>query len=154
MFSSCERQPAFIAETIQINQTDDELKRIAENARLTLSSFFRQLANHNRRGVNEHSFFVKYNFAADEGSNIETEQVWLTGIHFKNDNYYGILSNNPQNLDGLKKGDIVIFSPDLITDWMYVREGKIIGGYSIKYLLEKIPEEQRNDEQRRLLLMF
>jgi len=157
LFSSCEEQYYERSETIQLDQTEIELQRIAENARSTLSSFFRHLANYNRRGgtrAQEHSFFVKYNFAADEYNDIEMEQVWLTGIHFRNGNFYGRLVNSPHHLSGIKKGDTVIITIDLITDWMYIREGKIIGGYSIKYLLEKIPEEQRSEDQRELLKMF
>jgi uncharacterized protein YegJ (DUF2314 family) len=150
-FFSCDKQPVSEppAETIQLDRTDAELQRIAENARSTLPSFFRHLA---RPGADVHSFCIKYPFISDDGA--VSEQLWLTGIRFKNGAYFGTLANAPQRLNKMKKGDTVSFSTDLITDWMYVREGKIIGGYSIKYLLEKTPEEQRSEEQRRLLQMF
>jgi uncharacterized protein YegJ (DUF2314 family) len=54
----------------------------------------------------------------------------------------------------VNKGDTITIDTDKITDWMYVQDEKIIGGRSIKYLLEKIPENQRSDEQRKILLMF
>jgi uncharacterized protein YegJ (DUF2314 family) len=54
----------------------------------------------------------------------------------------------------MKKGDKVMFDTDTVTDWMYVRGGRIIGGDSIKYLLGKIPEDQRSDEERELLRML
>jgi uncharacterized protein YegJ (DUF2314 family) len=37
---------------------------------------------------------------------------------------------------------------------MYTCGGKIIGGYSIKYLLENIPEDQLSEEQQKILDMF
>jgi len=137
------------AETAQLGRADAELQKIAENARSTLPSFFRHLA---MPGPDVHSFCIKHPFISDNGT--VSEQLWLTGIHFKNGAYFGTLANAPRHLSKMKKGDTVSFSTDLITDWMYVREGKIIGGYSIKYLLEKIPEEQRSEEQRGLLQMF
>jgi len=148
---SCSGSSGVISETTQFEQTDPELQRIAEDARNTISSFFLHLG---RKGAEEQSFCVKYSFDTAADSRIAAEQIWLTGVHFKNGNYYGVLANNPQFLDGRKKGDTVIFSADSVTDWMYVRDGKIIGGYSIKYLLEKIPEDQRNENQRNLLNMF
>ena len=137
--------------TIQIGQTDKEIAQIAEDARNTLPGFFRQLT---RADAKEEHFCIKYPFKADEGSGVNMEQVWLTGIHFKNGIYYGFLASAPRHLSGMKKGDKVMFDTDTVTDWMYVRGGRIIGGDSIKYLLRKIPEEQRSDEERELLRML
>jgi uncharacterized protein YegJ (DUF2314 family) len=137
--------------TMQADQTDEKLAQIAEDARNTLPGFFRQLT---RADVKEEHFCIKYPFKADEDSGINMEQVWLTGIHFKNGIYYGFLASAPQHLSGMKKGDKVMFDTDTITDWMYVRGGRIIGGDSIKYLLKKTPEDQRSDEERELLRML
>jgi uncharacterized protein YegJ (DUF2314 family) len=135
---------------MQDGQYNEEILQIGEDARNTLPGFFRQLT---RGGGAEH-FCVKYPFIPDYDSGINTEQVWLTGIYFKNGIYYGILANTPRYLGNLKKGDKITFNMDEITDWMYVRDGKIIGGDSIKYLLEKTPEYQRSEGERELLRMF
>jgi uncharacterized protein YegJ (DUF2314 family) len=137
--------------TVQTDQTDKKIAQIAEDAQNTLPGFFRQLT---RADAKEEHFCIKYPFKADEGSGINMEQVWLTGIHFKNGIYYGFLASTPRHLGGMKKGDKVMFDTDTITDWMYVRGGRIIGGDSIKYLLEKTPEYQRNDKERELLRML
>jgi uncharacterized protein YegJ (DUF2314 family) len=136
---------------MQAEQTDEKILQIAEDARNTLPGFFRQLT---RANAKEEHFSIKYPFTADDGSGVNMEQVWLTGIHFKNGIYYGFLASAPRHLSGMKKGDKVMFDTDTITDWMYVRGGRIIGGDSIKYLLEKIPEDQRSDEERELLRML
>jgi uncharacterized protein YegJ (DUF2314 family) len=134
---------------MQVDQDDEEILQIAEDARNTLSGFFRHL---NRPGAGEKQFCVKYPFPT--GNDNGMEQLWLTGIYFKNGKYYGILEGSPTHLNGMKKGDTVIFEADSITDWMYIRHDKIIGGYSIKYLIEKIPENQRSDREFKLLQMF
>jgi uncharacterized protein YegJ (DUF2314 family) len=134
---------------MQMEQEDEEILQIAEDARDTLPGFFRHLI---RPGTGEKQFCVKYPFAMDNNSGME--QVWLTGIYFKNGKYHGVLANSPRQLSSIKKGDTVTFEADSITDWMYVRGDKIIGGYSIKYLLEKIPVNQRNDREHKLLQMF
>jgi len=148
---SCEK-PADLPEVtiMRADQGDAEIERIAEDARNTLPVFFRYL---NRVGAGE-DCYVKYPFIADDDSGINREQIWLTGIHFRNGRYFGVLASVPRHLSGMKKGDTVIFDIGAITDWMYVRGGKIIGGESIKYLLEKIPENQRNDKERELLQML
>jgi len=148
---SCEK-PADLPEVtvISVYQDDMELTRIAEDARNTLPVFFRYLT----RAGSSADCYVKYPFLADEGSGIDREQVWLTGIQFSNGRYFGILTSNPRHLSGMKKGDRVVFDMEAITDWMYIRSGKIIGGESIKYLLGKIPENQYNDRDRELIRML
>jgi uncharacterized protein YegJ (DUF2314 family) len=130
---------------------NEKMAQIAEDAQDTLSGFFRHL---NRTDAEEDHFCVKYPFAVDDDSGINREQLWLTGIQFKNGLYYGILANTPQHLSGMKKGDKVLFNMDNITDWMYVRGGKIMGGDSIKYLLEQIPQHQLSDSEHKLLRML
>ena len=147
-FLTASHEPARI---MQMDQADEALIRIAEDARSTLPGFFRQLTG---KRTGEKSFCVKYPFPADEESGAAIEQIWITGIHFKNGRYHGVLTSTPRHISGRKKGDRVIFEADYITDWMYVQNGKIIGGYSIQYLLEKIPESQRSNTERELLLMF
>jgi len=151
--SSNQPAPQEPARTIimQTGQTDEKIAQIAEDARNTLPGFFRQLT---RADAKEEHFCIKYPFQADNDSGITMEQIWLTGIHFKNGIYYGFLASAPRHLSGMKKGDKVMFDTDAITDWMYVRGDRIIGGDSIKYLLEKIPDDQRSDEERKLLRML
>ena len=149
---SCEKAPEPSEVTImQVYQDDAEIARIAEDARSTLPVFFRYLT---RAGAKGEYCYVKYPLMADDDSGLNMEQIWLTGIQFKNGRYFGVLASAPLHLSGMKQGDTIMFNIDAITDWMYVRGEKIIGGESIKYLLEKIPEYQRSDGERELLRML
>jgi len=137
--------------TIEIGQGDKEIERIADNARRALPIFFRNLSMP-ENGAN--NFYVKYLLSSDDGG-VEPkvrEQVWLGNIRLKNNTYYGTLANTTSSPVGKNKD--VIIDTDKITDWMYIQDGKIMGGQSIKYLLEKIPEDQRSEDQRRILRMF
>ena len=139
------------APTLHLDQTNGDLLRIAASARDTLPLFFRRLL---RPAKDESDFSVKYPFRADSGSGFSMEQIWLQNITFKDGVYYGVLANDPFYITAMKKGGIVSFSADEITDWMYIKNGKIVGGLSIKYLLEHIPEHERGDEQKEILQMF
>jgi uncharacterized protein YegJ (DUF2314 family) len=150
LFLSCQKPPQQ-ALTVHVEHPDGELLLIAEEARRALPVFFRHLS---RAEAGGESFAIKYPFKANDGSGIAREQVWLTGIHFKDGLYHGILASEPLHLDGMKRGSTVTFDVDEITDWMFVQDGKIVGGRSVKYLLEQIPDNQRTGEQRRLLQMF
>jgi uncharacterized protein YegJ (DUF2314 family) len=152
---SCEKtsEPPEAA-VARVYQDDMDIARIAEDARNTLPVFFRYLTTSGAGANAGKDCYVKYPFLADEDSGVDKEQVWLTGIQFSNGKYFGVLVNAPRHLSGMKRGDRVIFDMDTITDWMYIRGGKITGGESIKYLLEKIPEDRRSDRERELLRML
>ena len=156
LFFACQKPPAIpifaqLALTAQVEQGDITLLRIAQEARSTLHIFFRYLSRP-EQGMD--SFCIKYPLPAEDDSGIAMEQVWLTGIHFRNGEYYGLLASAPLFISSMKKGDTVLFDVEEVTDWMYVHNGKIIGGRSILYLLERTPESQYSAYHRELLAMF
>jgi len=132
---------------IEVEQSDKELERIADNARRALPTFFRNLARPEEGAGN---FFVKYPLSDDDGN---IEQVWLGNIHLNGGIYFGRLANTTKRMES-RKGASIIIDTDKVTDWMYIQDEKIIGGRSIKYLLEKIPETQRSEDQKKILKMF
>jgi uncharacterized protein YegJ (DUF2314 family) len=133
------------------DQAETGLVLIAENARNSLPVFFRRLQSPLRGDGN---FRVKYALKTGAGSAFSREQVWLSDIRYRDGVYSGVLVNTPYYVSGLAKGDRINFNIEEITDWMFTRQGKITGGLSIKYLLEQIPEYERDEEQRRILKMF
>ena len=130
---------------------DPVLDEIALEARAAISDFIRHMRNPQK---GEEQFRIKYPFPADSGSGIDKEYIWLSGITFKNGRYYGCVANRPYYISGIKEGSEAAFSMDDIADWMYLRNGKIVGGRSIKYLIEKIPPLDRDEEMERVLSSF
>jgi len=157
LWQSCQRHNPLNSAVIsrqsisEVEYDNPEILRIAREARSGFPQFFRHLT---RPNADESNFCIKYPFTEVYDNDIITEQIWLTGIRFRNGRYYGTPVNTPLHISGMRKGRAVNFSTDGITDWMFVRNGKIIGGQSIKYLLEQIPEQRRTDEQKELLLLF
>jgi uncharacterized protein YegJ (DUF2314 family) len=137
--------------TLHLDRDDPELRRIAEEARDTLPDFIRRLQSPLEGDGN---FRIKCPFKTEDGSVFGREQLWLEDIGFRDGAYHGTLANTPFYVPALKAGDTVTFQIDDITDWMYTRHGIIVGGRSIKYLLDQIPEHERDDEQRAVLAMF
>jgi len=139
------------ATIIHVDESDGEILRIAENARNTLHIFFRYL---NMAETGEDNFSVKYAFPVDANAKVSAEQIWIGNITFRNGRYYGTIASTPIYLTSIRRGDSVNFNVDLITDWMFTRNGRIIGGHSIRYLLGQIPEDERSDSQWAMLQMF
>jgi uncharacterized protein YegJ (DUF2314 family) len=123
--------------TIHRSQSDEVLLEISLQAQETFPVFIEKVQNPRPE---ERDFLVKYPFEAEPGSGFSHEQIWLGDITAKDGLYYGSIANMPYYVTHLKPGDRVLFDMSAITDWMYIRDDKIIGGLSIKYFIEQIPK--------------
>jgi uncharacterized protein YegJ (DUF2314 family) len=137
--------------TIAVESADEELAKIAEEARGSLHDFIQTLQ---RPGPGEGEFCVKYGFDAEQGSGFDKEYLWLSDISFRDGFYFGKIVNIPQYIPYFKQGDTVSFMIDDVVDWMYQDNGRIAGGKSIKYLIEQIDEEDRGVELTKLYEKF
>ncbi|MDR2095951.1 MAG: DUF2314 domain-containing protein [Treponema sp.] len=137
--------------TIAVESADEGLAEIAEEARRSIHDFIRVLQ---RPGPGEGEFCVKYGFDAERQSGFGKEYLWLSDISFKDGFYFGKIMNIPRYISYFRQGDTVSFIIDDIADWMYQDNGKIVGGMSIKYLIERIAEEDRGEELTRLYGKF
>jgi uncharacterized protein YegJ (DUF2314 family) len=54
--------------------------------------------------------------------------------------YSGRFANAPRDLPGKKAGEVALFKEADISDWMFTRNGKIVGGETIKPLLKGMPK--------------
>jgi uncharacterized protein YegJ (DUF2314 family) len=137
-------EPAGVRDPVlYVGQSDEALKEISRWARETLPVFIRKLQN---PAEDEGNFRIKYPFASDPGSGFGHEHLWLGNITFKDGRYYGTILNKPYYIMGLNAGDLTAFDIDSISDWMYTKGNAILGGRSTKYLIERIPELDRDAE--------
>ena len=72
----------------------------------------------------------------------ETEHFWLTDISFKNGEFEGTINNDPGMVGNVKFGQKWTIKKDEISDWMFMRDGKIHGNYTMRPLLRAMPEDE------------
>jgi len=112
---------------------DAAMNAIIAEARATVGSFLAELK---APAADESFFSVKYPFKTDEGSETKVEHIWLGDIAEENGKFFGIVGNDPFYIKGMKNGDRVEFDIASISDWMYYKGARIVGGKSMKYILE------------------
>ena len=76
----------------------------------------------------QEQFAVK--FLLQEGD--EGEYVWINEVKFAEKEFSGKLANRPEVSKKLKLGDSVKIKEEDVVDWMYVDNGKLKGGYTIR----------------------
>ncbi len=61
----------------------------------------------------------------------QSEQFWLVDPIFDGVYVYGTVAVIPSVIKNLEKGAVCTVPVDRIEDWMYVKEGKVYGGYTV-----------------------
>ena len=72
----------------------------------------------------------------------ETEHFWLTDIVYHNGKFEGVIGNDPGIVTNVKSGQKWTIKKSEISDWMFMRDGKMYGNYTMRPLLKAMPEEE------------
>lgn len=113
---------------------DKEMNEAILKANQTLSNFNAALAN---KEIEVKSLKVKFENQTD------VEHIWLSDVEFKDGKYSGILDDEPEYIKDHKLGDLINVDNKDISDWMYVENGKLFGGYTIRVLRNRMSETER-----------
>jgi uncharacterized protein YegJ (DUF2314 family) len=73
---------------------------------------------------------AKFPFANRLGGN---EHTWIAVTRIDGDAIHGTLANDPVDFDG-KLGDPVVCKLSELSDWLFERDGKMVGGFTVKVL--------------------
>ncbi|MBC8060797.1 MAG: DUF2314 domain-containing protein [Clostridiaceae bacterium] len=130
---------------INVKSEDKEMNQIIEKARQSVNDFLKELNNPSTSGTD---FSVKYPFATDAGSESSKEHIWLVNIEKNNDKYYGVVANEPFYIKNMKIDDKVEFNIEEISDWKYIENGFLVGGKSIIYFYNQMPDGEKKDFEK------
>jgi len=86
------------------------------------------------------NFSLKYAVDTDdEGS----EHIWLSDIIYSEGDLSGTVGNDPMYVKGIEYGDPIKIDLARVSDWMFYKDEKLIGGYTIRVSIELMPEAQQ-----------
>jgi uncharacterized protein YegJ (DUF2314 family) len=71
------------------------------------------------------------------------EHIWLTDLHFDGRVLSGKVDNNPVDVKSLRLGQKVTVRPEEVSDWMYVENGRLVGGYTVRAYYRNLPADQK-----------
>ena len=112
---------------------EQEMEAAIARARSEVDSFIAELSKGNGS-----DFAVKVPIQDKE----ETEHFWLTDIVYRNGKFEGVIGNDPGMVTNVKSGQKWSVKKSEISDWMFMREGKMYGNYTLRPLLKTMPEEE------------
>jgi len=125
---------------LQIAEENKAMDRAVETAQKTVKKFIAVLRS--PKG-NQGRFAVKKPIV--EGDKVE--HIWLTEVSFDGHLFHGKVDNEPVDIKGARLGQEVSVAANEISDWMYVEDGKLVGGYTIAAMLQHMtPAEKQQFE--------
>jgi uncharacterized protein YegJ (DUF2314 family) len=120
---------------VKVPNQDREMEDAQAEARATLGQFWEKLAN---PGAGEEGFALKV--ALPYGDN-NTEHIWTKDIERKDGKITAVISNVPRDAKNVRAGQRIEVAEGQISDWMFVRKGKIVGNYTMRPLLKRMPPQ-------------
>lgn len=121
---------------VQVADDDPVMTKAIADARASVSDFIAVLESPQpgRQGM-----AVKVKF--EEGD--VSEHIWLSQVTHADGVFTGTIDNVPEGISSVAYGDRHEVPAEEVTDWMYLENGKLKGGYTIRALIELTPPDQR-----------
>lgn len=129
-YCSCSKTPETL---IEGGYDEQEMEAAIARAQSEVDTFIAELSQGNGT-----DFAVKAPIE-DEG---KTEHFWLTDVVYRDGEFAGVIGNDPGIVGNVKFGQDWTIKKEEISDWMFMRDGKMHGNYTMRPLLKTLPEEE------------
>jgi uncharacterized protein YegJ (DUF2314 family) len=70
------------------------------------------------------------------------EHFWVVSLRRQHDKVFGTINNDPETVKSVKLGQEIEVPEANISDWMFMRNGKMFGNYTFRVLFKQMPEAQ------------
>ena len=149
--TACDSKPARDGTVRRLGQPDYirspaddlEMDKAIQTAHESVNTFITALRTPNARRT---SFSVKKPF--NDGENVE--HIWLSDASFDGTKFHGVVDNEPVDVKNVKFGETADVAKGEISDWFYVENGKLIGGYTLRVLYARMPAAEKREFQSHL----
>jgi uncharacterized protein YegJ (DUF2314 family) len=129
---------------VSVRAADAEMNAAIAHARATLPTFWAS-CDASKPTETGHALKVRIVVGA------EVEHIWVIDVkRFSDGNYAGRFANEPSELLGKNIDDRVEFKQTDISDWMFMRNDKVVGGETIRALLKSMPKEEADAVRARM----
>lgn len=122
---------------------DSEMNAAIKTAQTSLTNF---IAIFSAPATNQKYFLIKARFTDKDVA----EHIWVADLRYDGKVFYGVIANEPQDIPSLRFKQPVEVQFPQITDWMYVEDGKLVGGFTSRVLRNRKSEQERREQDANL----
>jgi uncharacterized protein YegJ (DUF2314 family) len=134
LLTGCSRSSS-VDKVVDVAADDAEMEAAIRTARGKLGQFW---AVFEKPENGEKDFAFKVRIKDSHG----VEHFWVTDLRRDNGKVYGKIANDPEFVTSVKIGQEIEIPEEDISDWMYVRNDKMIGNYTLRALFKKMPKAE------------
>jgi uncharacterized protein YegJ (DUF2314 family) len=138
LLASCSRNANSDDPVTAVDSNDKEMNGAIDHAKETVQRFITALQS---PAATQSSFSVKKKFTQGE----KVEYFWLTDVTFDGQNFHGKVDNDAEMVTNVKIGDDASVGKNEISDWMFIENGKLAGGYTLRVLYSRMPQKEKED---------
>ena len=133
--ASCSRHHSKDDQTIRVSSSDAEMNAAIAKARASLPDFWQV---YEKREQGESGFSLKVKITDNE----KIKHFWVVDVERKDGKISGSINNDPDIVQNVKLGDkITVNEPD-ISDWLYLRNGKMVGNFTLRALFKRMSKSE------------
>ena len=121
---------------MQVTDSDKAMEHAVEHAQRSLG-FFMAALRANKPGDN--TFEIKKGFVDGD----KCEHLWINKITYDGKNFRGRINNRPLEVKNVRLGQRVTIAPREVSDWMFLKNGKLMGGYTTRVLYARLSPEDK-----------
>lgn len=136
-FAACSRSKEGDNYT-HVDRQDAGMNAAIEKAKATAGDF---VLAFQAKTPGSKDFFAKKPYPTPTG---DKEHMWIEVFEEENGMLKGRIANAAEETREVKMGQIVSFKLSEISDWKYQDGKKLIGGYTIRYFIEKMSPKERD----------
>ena len=71
------------------------------------------------------------------------EHIWIEEVELVGDQFKGVIANEPIEASTPALGQTVTIPLDRVSDWMAIDNGRLVGGYTLRVLRDRMSPDQR-----------
>ncbi len=113
----------------------EEMQQAIATARRTLPKFWERVRANE---PTETGYAVKIVASDQHGA----EHIWLSRLRMRGGRLVGTIDTQPRIVRSLRQGQELPVNQDAIVDWMYFRNGRIVGNETGRAMLRSLPREE------------
>jgi uncharacterized protein YegJ (DUF2314 family) len=121
---------------LNVEDNDKVMDRAVTHAQKSLGFFIAALK---AKKTGDSSFEVKKGFVDGD----KVEHLWIDRLTWDGKNFRGRINNRPLDVKTVQMNETVIVAPRDVSDWMFVKGGKLMGGYTMRVLYKRLSAEDK-----------
>ncbi len=121
---------------LSVADDDKEMDRAVDHAQKSLGFFIAALK---KQMPGDGDFEIKKGFVDGD----QVEHLWVSQLSFDGQNFHGHINNRPLDVKNVTLGQSVTVAPRDVSDWMFIKDGKLMGGYTTRVLYRRLSPEDK-----------